>query len=61
VSTGNRIRDLNGVLNSIRTQIQFLEASVASRPDDTELQKRLRKAKNQERLIMAKLCEQTMN
>jgi hypothetical protein len=48
-------------MNSIRIQIQFLEASATHRPRDTELQKRLRKAKSQERLILAELSERTMN
>jgi hypothetical protein len=53
--------DLYGMLNSIRVQIEFLKASVNDRPSDRELQRRLRKAMNQEQIILAKLTEYSTN
>ena len=61
VSTGNNIRDLNGMLNSIRVQIQLFEASLRVHPYDTEVRKRIKEARIHELVILAKLSESTMN
>jgi hypothetical protein len=57
----NSVSDLQGMLSSIRVQIQFLKASLDDRPWDREVHRRLRKAIGQERMILAKLTELTTN
>jgi len=61
VSTAKNLRDLNGMLNSVRIQIQSFEASLKVNPWDRELQRRIEQAKISELVILAKLAEQTMN
>jgi hypothetical protein len=39
-------RELHAMLNVIRIQIEFLEASVKHEPEDRELEKRVKRAKN---------------
>ena len=39
-------RDLHAMLNVIRIQIEFLEASAKHEPEDRELEKRMKRAKN---------------
>jgi hypothetical protein len=55
------IRDLNGMLNSIRIQIQSFEAFLRVSPWDRELRRRIEQARIYELVILAKLSEHTMN
>ena len=45
------------MLSSIRHQIQLFEAAVKKRPGDRELQRRVKKAKIREEVLLAKLAE----
>jgi hypothetical protein len=59
--TSNTLRDLNGMLNSIRIQIQAFEASLKVSPRDRELRRRIEHARIYELVILAKLSEQPVN
>jgi hypothetical protein len=54
-------RDLHAMLNVVRIQIEFLEASAKHEPEDRELEKRVKKAKNREKVILEKLSESAMS
>ncbi len=57
----NTLRDLGGLLNSSRIQIQLFEACLKNSPRDRELRRRIEQAQIYELVILAKLSEHTMN
>jgi rubrerythrin len=50
------LADLKAMLKAIRTQIELLEGQTTKGPDK-ELRKRLKKAKNEESVLLSKLRE----
>jgi len=54
------IAQLQGMLDSVRVQIDALEAAVKEKPHDRELRKRVKEAKIQESVFLANLSKWTM-
>lgn len=55
------ISGFRALLKTTRLQIDLLQKAVERNPYDKESRKRLRKAKTQESVILAKLTEWTLN
>jgi hypothetical protein len=55
------ISQVRSLLKSVRLQIELLQKEVDRNPHDKEFRKRLRKAKTEESVLLAKLAEWTLN
>jgi hypothetical protein len=54
------ISSANALLNAVRLQIELLQKEVDRNPHDKEWRKRLREAKTEETVILAKIAEWTL-
>jgi ribosomal protein S15P/S13E len=55
------LSNVRAMLTGIRLQIELLQKAVEQNPQDKESRKRLREAKAQENVILAKLREWTLH
>jgi hypothetical protein len=55
------VSTVRAMLKAVQLEIELLQKTVEEKPYDKESRKRLREAKNQESVILAKLSEWTLN